>query len=124
MLLIVGSRRANEFWLTTDHTTNRRRRTARDRAIAIRHGRPYFENIANTVFETRPFFDELIQQLQYLALDAVDTLFNEQPTVNDHATGIRHTGRRISRRLRLPAADRVDIQSGVTRTGRPHRHIR
>src|ERR1700716_2194445 len=98
MLLVVGPRRANELRVAADHAPNRRCRTSRHGAVTIRHGRPHVENIPNAVAETRSVFSELLEQLTYLALRGVDALFDEQPTVDDHAAGIRYHWSRISGR--------------------------
>src|SRR5216684_3153366 len=105
VLLVVSPRRANELRVAADHTANGCSRTACHGAVAIRHGRPYLENVANTVAEARAIFDELLQQFAHLALRGVDALLDQQPAVDDHAAGIRYHGSRISGCFRLPAVN-------------------
>jgi hypothetical protein len=124
VLLVVGPRRAHELRRAAEHAANGRRRAAGHGAVAIRHGRPYFENISDTVSETRSLVRELVQQLAYHSFHAAHTLFDEQPTVDDHAAGVRYQGRRISGGFRLPTVNRIDVQSRMTGARRHHRHIR
>src|SRR3984957_899620 len=115
VLLIVSAGRTNELGLAAEHTADGRRGAAGHGAIAVGQGGTHFENVANTVAKPRALFGQHIQQVAYLALDAIEAFLDQQSAVDDHAAGIRHQRGGISRRFLLATVNRIDIQRRMTR---------